>query len=50
MTETPKKPAEATEMSTADATRYEAPRVERVLTQETLEAEVLYAGEPTALL
>ena len=50
MIESTKKPAEETEMSTADATRYEAPRVERVLTKETLEAEVLYAGEPTQLL
>jgi hypothetical protein len=48
MTESTKKPAEATEMSTADSTRYEAPHVERVLTKEMLEAEVLYAGQPTA--
>jgi hypothetical protein len=50
MREPTKKPAGPTEMSTADATTYEAPRVERVLTQEMLEAEVLYAGEPTAIL
>ena len=50
MTESTKNPAEATDMSTADATRYEAPRVERVLTKETLDAEVLYAGEPNATL
>lgn len=49
MTESTKKPAGPTE-TTAAATGYEAPRVERVLTRETLEAEVLYAGEPTAVL
>ena len=50
MTESTKKPVGPTEMSTADAAGYEAPRVERVLTREALEAEVLYAGEPTAVL
>jgi hypothetical protein len=50
MAESTKKPAAPTEMSTEGPTGYEAPRVEQVLTQETLEAEVLYAGEPTAAL
>jgi hypothetical protein len=47
MDESTQKPA-PTETSTPGAPGgYEAPRVERALTQETLEQEVLYAGRPS---
>jgi hypothetical protein len=48
MSEPTKKPGGPGEPSRAEVPAgYEAPRVEQVLTQEKLEAEVLYAGEPT---
>jgi hypothetical protein len=47
MSEPTKTPGVPGEPSRAAAPAgYEAPRVEQVLTQEKLEAEVLYAGQP----
>jgi len=47
MSESREKPRAARDMRTSDPrVPYEPPRVERLLTQEDLEREVLYGGTP----